>query len=78
MNNNLLIDEVFTFVGLLPLMSSNARAKVLDQATCSDASIVGGGVCHSVAITDLGRQAMTRPHAELVTEKISLPRPQVD
>ena len=44
-------------LGLMPLRHCDLRATLHWQATCSDASESGGGVCTSIGLTHMGRRA---------------------
>lgn len=48
------LGELFRFLCLVPLSQMNFRAKMLGQATCSDASSSGGGFCVSQGLTHYG------------------------
>ena len=46
--------EIAPFVLLLPLAQMEFKAQLCDQVTCSDASMVGGGICVSEGLTSYG------------------------
>ena len=46
--------EIARFILLTPLAQMEFRADLCDQVTCSDASMLGGGICVSQGLTDYG------------------------
>lgn len=46
--------ELARFILLLPLAQMEFRATLCDQVTCSDASLLGGGICVTTGLTEYG------------------------
>ena len=46
--------ELSRFVLLLPLAHMEFRAEICEQVSCSDASMLGGGICVSQGLTEYG------------------------